>query len=726
MPNALSRETSPYLLQHADNPVAWLPWGPEAFARARAEDRPIFLSIGYSTCHWCHVMAHESFENPAVAEVLNNRFIPIKVDREERPDVDRVYMSYVQAATGHGGWPMSVWLTPDLKPFYGGTYLPPEDRGGRPGFVTVLQAIADGWARDRAKLVAEGERFLAAMQAAVPAAPSAADDIAGLTERLITVAGPAFEKCFHYLYQGCDTEHGGFTGAPKFPRASNISFLIRCAALQGPEADVSAEAIRMAAITLRQMAGGGIHDQVGGGFHRYSVDEAWFVPHFEKMLYDQAQIAVNALETWQATGDERLGWLARDVLDYALRDLADPAGGFYSAEDADSERSDGGGPGEGAFYTWSRAEIDAALVPEDAALVCEHFGVKADGNVPAERDPLREFTGRNILAVRKGGLQETARVLGLTLQAASDRLAAALERLRVVRESRPRPGRDEKILTAWNGLMISALARAAACPAESLADRREAYRDGATAAARFIRDQLWDADNAALGRSWRGARGPAPGFAEDYAYLIQGLLDLYEASFEADWLQWADQLQDRMDALFWDETAGGYFNSAAGATDVIVRLKEDYDGAEPAPSSVAALNLLRLDGLLGGEGRSDRRLKGLRTFDAFRSRWAEQPQALPQMLCGLELALDPPRHVVLAGDADAPGFRALADALHAKLGPRRSVIAAPARAWLAARAPWLANLHPRAGRATAYVCENFTCQPPVEDPADLQRQLASR
>ncbi len=340
MPNRLSHETSPYLRQHAGNPVDWHPWGPEAFARARAEDKPIFLSIGYSTCHWCHVMARESFEDPAIADLLNESFVAIKVDREERPDVDRVYMSYVQALTGRGGWPLSAWLTPELKPFYGGTYFPPEDRQGRPGFPTVLRALAAGWAGDRGKLLAEAERVVESLRgqsraeqppAAGGPAP-AADPQASLHEN----AAAAFEKCFHFFYQGFDHGHGGFGGAPKFPRASNLSFLFRCAALQGPASELGREAVNMAAYTLVKMAGGGIHDHVGGGFHRYAVDADWFVPHFEKMLYDQAQIAGNALDAWQATGDERMAWLARDILDYVLRELTDPAGGFHSAEDADS------------------------------------------------------------------------------------------------------------------------------------------------------------------------------------------------------------------------------------------------------------------------------------------------------------------------------------------------------------------------------------------------------
>ena len=720
--NHLANEKSPYLLQHAGNPVDWHPWGPAALARARDEQKPIFLSIGYSTCHWCHVMAHESFEDPAVGAQLNDDFIPIKVDREERPDLDRVYMTYVQSLTGHGGWPLSVWLTPDLKPFYGGTYFPPEDRHGRAGFPSILTAIARGWREEREKLVAEGERAVEVLRArAAPRdAPAAAD--------ALSAAGDAFGEGFGYFEQAFDAERGGFGGPPKFPRAGNLAFLFRCAAMEGVRSETGGLAVRMATRTLEQMARGGIHDQVGGGFHRYAVDEDWFVPHFEKMLYDQAQIALNALEAWQATGDERHAWLARDILDYCLRDLAHPDGGFYSAEDADSatgEWTDRGEPAhaEGAFYVWTEREL-TALLGGDAPVFCRHFGVRPEGNVPAERDPHREFTGKNILAATRP-LAETARLSGLGAQDASDRIAAALEKLRAVRARRPRPLRDEKILAAWNGLMISALARAAVVPAESLADRRDAYLTAAVQAAEFLRREQGDEARGVLFRAWLGGRGAAEGFAEDYAFVIQGAIDLYEANFDHRWLQWADRLQATMDRLFWDEAEGGYFNSAAGASDVLVRLKEDYDGAEPAPSSVAAMNLLRL-GALRDEAQPDGpgvgAVRAHRTLAAFRPQWSR----LPQMLCAFELALAPPRHVVLAGDPGAADFRALAAVCREQLGPSRALAGldgGPAQAWLAERAPWLAALVPQGGRATAYVCENYACQAPVTTPAALRQLL---
>jgi len=745
MPNALAQEKSPYLLQHADNPVAWLPWGEAAFARARAEEKPIFLSIGYSTCHWCHVMAHESFENPEIAAILNEHFIAIKVDREERPDVDKVYMTYVQAMSGHGGWPLSAWLTPELKPFYGGTYFPPEDRYGRAGFPATLLTIARGWREERAKLVAEGDRVIATLREHyVGKAPAAsADD-------LTIAGGAAFEQGLNYFHTAFDAEHGGFGGAPKFPRASNLNFLFRCAAVQGVDSEVGAEAVRLAAATVSGMARGGMHDHVGGGYHRYSVDAEWFVPHFEKMLYDQAQIALNALEARQATGDERFAWMARDILDYVRRDLTSPGGGFYTAEDADSAppeaaRSDTDQVTsnknekhvEGAFYVWTAAELREVL-GADAEIFATLYGVREEGNVEPARDPHGEFTRKNILAQTQP-LMGVAAQFGLTPEQANDRVLAALAKLRAARARRPRPLLDDKVITANNGLMISALAKAhqvleqsegRANPPDEPHPRGSPARPedspyliAAIRAAEFVQRELFDAEREILFRSWREGRGLTEGFAEDYAYLIQGLLDLYEASFELRWLQWAGQLQTAMDALFWDDTRGGYFNSRAEDAAIVLRLKEDYDGAEPAPSSVAASNLLRLAAVSHDEAL---RQRGWRTIEAFRTQWSGTPHAMPEMLCAIAAALEPPRQVVLVGERSREDFRALAAVLAERLGPRRAVLAVTDevdRRWFAAHTPWLAEMRAVDGRATAYVCEDFACQAPVTDPAALRRLL---
>jgi len=814
--NRLAREKSPYLRQHAHNPVDWFPWGEEAFAKARAEQKPIFLSVGYSTCHWCHVMAHESFENEAIAQTLNRDFVSVKVDREERPDVDRVYMTYVQAATGQGGWPMSVWLTPELKPFYGGTYFPPEDRWGRPGFVAILTALAQAWANEQEQLLAEGDRVTEALrqysggqntqrqitnhkgqtQNPDPKNRNAEPDLGGL----MAAGDEAVKECFRQLVESYDAAHGGFGGAPKFPRAAVFNFLFRTAV--GPIAEngnrnvdkreggilsgtpdlpseIASAAVKMATLTLRKMAEGGIHDHVGGGFHRYAVDDEWFVPHFEKMLYDQAQLAVSYLEARQATGDERYAWMARGALDYVLRDLAHPEGGFYSAEDADSEIPESGerkpethsagnsletlgsGPvdagrslrspvsalrsrerAEGAFYLWTKEEIGQVL-EDGAGFFCAHFEVEASGNVSGARDPHGEFRGKNILRQRRP-LADTARQFGFDIATAGDRLRADLDRLREARARRPRPHLDDKIITAWNGLMISALAKGSQVLGEAARSRSlAAVEEGdcerqrvdclaaAVRAAEFLRRELWDEVTGVLWRSYCEGRGSVPGFAEDYAYLIQGLLDLYEATFDIRWLQWAGQLQSRMDELFWDADRGGYFNSRAEDRSIIARLKENYDGAEPAPSSVAALNLLRLEVMIGshenpgssGLGHAERAAQCL---EAFRSQWATAPHGLPQMLCALKFMRWPARTIVIAGDPRAGDFRALAAVTHERLGPRHVLLAADqaeGQAWLAVRQPYLAEMKTIDGRAAAYVCENLTCQQPVADPEALRRML---
>lgn len=730
MSNALATEKSPYLLQHADNPVDWMPWGEAAFARARAEQKPIFLSIGYSTCHWCHVMAHESFENEAIAAQLNEHFISIKVDREERPDVDKIYMTYVQAATGHGGWPLSAFLTPELKPFFGGTYFPPEDRHGRHGFPTLLRAIADGWKNEREKLVAESHRVIESLrnyQAQQAGAEKSANG------SWVETVAETFEKGYQYFYESFDAQKGGFGGAPKFPRASNLNFLFRAAVVQGVDSETGREALQMVEATLQAMARGGIHDHVGGGFHRYSVDDGWFVPHFEKMLYDQAQIAVNYLDVFLATRRETYAWVARGIFDYVLRDLAHPAGAFYSAEDADSlpaaPRPDAGGHGgkiEGAFYVWTQAELEAAL-GADAAFFCAHFGVKPAGNVPRELDPQGEFTGANILK-QSQSLADSAQAWGWEPGVAGEKLVALLEKLRAFRASRPRPHLDDKIITAWNGLMISALARGAVTPADCLADQKAGLLAAAVKAAEFVRRELYDDVRGVLYRNYRDGRGVNEGFAEDYACLISGLLDLYDATLEARWLAWADRLQTTMDERFWDVEAAGYFNSQADDASIVLRLKEDYDGAEPSPNSIAAGNLLRFSALFHDEALQARAMTAL---EAFRAQWQRAPQALPEMLCAMERTIETPRQIVLAGDPKAPAWASMVSVVHARGGQHRALLAVPAGTtpddkWLLDRAPWLAAMMARPGMVMAYVCEDYSCQSPVDCPAALSALLNAR
>ncbi len=551
--NALIHEKSPYLRQHAHNPVEWMPWGEAAFEKARKDDKPIFLSIGYSTCHWCHVMAHESFEDQQVADILNREFVPIKLDREERPDVDRIYMLFVQASTGSGGWPMSVWLTPDLKPFFGGTYFPPDSRYGRPGFRELLEHLARAWKQERDRVDASSENVAEQLRAMASAAKAA-----GEPDREL------FGSAFWQFRRAFDAKWGGFGGAPKFPRPVVLNYLLRYYAAEKNE-----EALDMVAQTLPQMAAGGMHDQLGGGFHRYSVDERWFVPHFEKMLYDQAQLAVSYLEAYQITRDERFAEVARGIFTYVLRDLTDQDGGFYSAEDADSpDPENPSHSGEGAFYIWRKSEIDTLLGEQDSKLFCTRFGVERDGNV--EHDPQGEFTGRNIL-YEAAPEQETEHE---TLQRAKETLFQA-------RSKRPRPHLDRKILTSWNGLMISALAKGYIV----LDDAR--YLEAAKRAASFLLSRMYDPGSGRLLRRFCDGEAAVPAFLDDYAFLAQALLDLFEASSNAAYFVTAVDLARRGLKRFEDSQQGGFFSTLEGAGDLLLRMKDDYDGAEPSGNSVA-------------------------------------------------------------------------------------------------------------------------------------------
>jgi uncharacterized protein YyaL (SSP411 family) len=704
--NALSREKSPYLLQHAHNPVEWYPWGEEAFAKARREQKPIFLSVGYSTCHWCHVMAHECFENPAIAKLMNGHFVNVKVDREERPDVDRVYMTYVQATTGGGGWPMSVFLTPELQPFFGGTYFPPEDRYGRPGFPTVLQRLAEAWEKDRENVTTAAARAVDALREYTSTAAS-----------VTGAPGPeALAGAFDQFARTFDEELGGFGGAPKFPRPVALNFLLRYSVRAAADSRDGKLAASMALLTLRKMAAGGMHDQLGGGFHRYSVDREWHVPHFEKMLYDQAQLAASYLDAFQVTGDAQYSAVARDILDYVLRDLRDKGGGFYSAEDADSLVEHGQPEHrEGAFYVWTKAEIGKVLGEEDATLFNRVHGVEADGNSPAGSDPHGELTGKNTL-VQRLTVAEAAKELAKPEAEIARRLDDARRKLLEARSRRPRPHLDDKIITAWNGLMISAFARAA----QVLDD--PAYLTAAQASARFIRAELWK--EGSLLRSYRQGAGTVKGFCDDYAFLIAGLLDLYEADFDVAWLQWALELQVRQDELFGDE-GGGYFSVAAGDATILLRMKEDYDGAEPSPNSVAALNLLRLATLAN---RPDFRERAGKTLAAFSAQMTKSPTAVPQMLCALDASLAVPRQIVIAGAPDAPGTRALLREVHRHFLPGRTLLLADGAAgqkWLGERLEFVRGVGPVDGKPAAFVCEDFVCRLPVTDPAGLRDLLNS-
>ena len=687
--NRLSQEKSPYLLQHAHNPVDWRPWGEGAFDEAKKQNKPIFLSIGYSTCHWCHVMERESFENEAIAAILNENFICIKVDREERPDIDRIYMTYVQATTGGGGWPMSVWLTPDLKPFVGGTYFPPEDRYGRPGFPTALRRIAEAWSKDRDRIVHSSENVLEQLRNETQFTPAGGS----------VVSKDTLESGFFVFRRSFDTKRGGFGGAPKFPRPVTHNFLLRYYARTKNK-----EALDMVVATLQAMAKGGMNDQLGGGFHRYSVDANWFVPHFEKMLYDQAQLAISYLEAFQITGDSTLADSARHIFDYVLRDMLDPEGGFYSAEDADSviDPAKPEEKGEGAFYVWTQHEIETALGQPAAKYFCRHFGVEPNGNV--REDPQHEFTGKNILFQAQP--VEDGEV------AAS--IAASKATLLALRSKRVRPHLDDKVLTAWNGLMISAFAKGGAILSEPR------YTQAARRSADFILSRMYDPKTGILLRRYRQQDAAIPGFLDDYAFFAQGLLDLYEADFHLPYLLNAIRLTEKQLDLFEDKVGGGFFSTAVGDSSLVMRIKDDYDGAEPAGNSVTAYNLLRLAQMTD---RQDFRDAADRLLRAFGPRLADHPVTAPQMLAAYEFSLTKPKQFVLVGDA---GLAKLVRELNARFLPNKIVLlvnSESSRKALSAYLPVIETMTEMDGKATAYVCENYTCQLPTADPKKFAELL---
>jgi uncharacterized protein YyaL (SSP411 family) len=704
--NRLAREKSPYLLQHAHNPVEWYPWGEEAFEKARRENKPIFLSIGYSTCHWCHVMAHESFEDEATSAIMNREFVNIKVDREERPDVDRVYMTFVQATTGGGGWPMSVWLTPDLKPFVGGTYFPPEDRYGQPGFKKVLERIATAWKQDHEKIADQGSKIVDALR----------ESQSAQSESAAKIDISVFENAYRQLDRSFDPREGGFGTAPKFPRPVALNFLTRFHA-RDPKNENGKHALEIDLFTLRKMAAGGMHDHIGGGFHRYSVDRYWHVPHFEKMLYDQAQLAAAYLDAFQITQDGQYAEVASDILDYVARDMASRDGGFFSAEDADSFFEQGKPEhGEGAFYIWTEKQVDDALVNE-SAIFKFHFGVQPHGNAPEGSDPQDEFRGKNIL-IQRHTIAETAKHFKKTEEEVRQSLARTREKLLSIRNKRPRPHLDDKIISAWNGLMISAYARAA----QVLDEPR--YVEVASGAARFVRSNLYDEKSKLLFRSFRKGRGNVEGFADDYAFVIQGLIDLYEASFDAQWLKFALELQGTQDRLFLDEKNGGYFSTSGKDKNVVLRMKDDNDSAEPAASSIAALNLLRLAQLRNDKQFEERARKTIAAFAPAVNHFAS---AMPQLLVALDFSLSKPRQIVIAGKIDSEQTRALLKEVHRHFLPNKVLILADggeSQKFFGERNEAISAMSMVDGKSAAYVCENFTCKAPVSDIKALNALLS--
>ena len=679
--NRLAREKSPYLLQHARNPVDWFAWGEEAFEKARRENKPIFLSIGYSTCHWCHVMERESFENEAVAAFLNAHYVSIKVDREERPDVDKIYMTFVQATTGSGGWPMTVFLTPELKPFFGGTYFPPDNRYGRPGFLQLLQHIQQLWETRREDLVnsaTEAQEKLAEMVAANEATGSAAG------EEALRNGGLQLKRLY-------DPRNGGFGGAPKFPQPSQPQFLLRYAKRFHDN-----EAVQMVLSTCERMAAGGIHDQLGGGFARYSVDAEWLVPHFEKMLYDNAQLAQLYLDAHLLGGKDETVFanVVRDILDYVLRDMTHPEGGFYSAEDADSEGH------EGKFYCWTRAELEKLLSPEEFNVAVNYFGITEQGNFVDHSHP-KPLAGQNVLSIVEPKLSDADAAL----------LVAAKRKMLGTRSVRVRPHRDDKVLASWNGLMLGAFARAYAV----LGD--ESYLRTAERNLKFIQDKLWEKPKAgkaaghALYHRWRDGERDNVELLDGYAFMLSGVIELYEATLEPRHLDFAIALAEAMLAKFLDVENGGFWQSLA-AKDLILRVKEDYDGAEPSGNSVATLALLKLSAMTGRGEFKDAAEKTLKLFAA---RLQQVPQAVPYLLSALDFSLQEPRRAVVAGEATAGE---LLRAIHSIYQPDKVVLGNRGAV------EEFARTLPAKDGAVVYLCTGTTCQPPSSDPSEIMKLLS--
>jgi uncharacterized protein YyaL (SSP411 family) len=674
--NQLAREKSPYLLQHAHNPVNWFAWGDEAFARARAENKPIFLSIGYSTCHWCHVMERESFEDQKIGAFLNEHFVSIKVDREERPDVDKIYMTFVQATTGSGGWPMSVFLTAELKPFFGGTYFPPDNRYGRPSFLQLLQQLQQLWETRRNDLMDSAGDAHAKLEQ-MTSAHEASDAL--LTPEVLREAGLALKRMY-------DPRHGGFGGAPKFPQPSHPQFLLRYA-----KRFDDAEAIRMVLHTCERMAAGGIHDQLGGGFSRYSVDAEWLVPHFEKMLYDNAQLAQLYLDAFLVSGDARHAEVVRDILDYVLHDMTHPEGGFYSAEDADSEGH------EGKFYCWTRAELSKLLAPEEFNVAARYFGITEEGNFTDHSHP-SPLPNQNVLSVAEPNLPESDKAL----------LASAKKKMSAARSQRIRPHLDDKVLASWNGLMLGAFARAYAV----LGD--EKYRVAAEKNISFLQIKLWDAKTKTLFHRWRDGERDNVQLLEGYAFLLSGVIELYEATLAPQHLEFAIALAEAMLAKFYDAANGGFWQSAADTKDLILRVKEDYDGAEPSGNSVAIFSLLKLGVIAGRKEFTDAAEKSLRLFA---SRLQQVPQAMPFMLQALDFSMQPAKRAVVAGDTGSANFYELLRAIHSVYLPNKVVLgnSGPVEEF--------ARTLPAKEGAMVYLCSGNSCHAPTGNAAELKNLL---
>jgi uncharacterized protein YyaL (SSP411 family) len=699
--NRLIFEKSPYLLQHAANPVNWHPWGAEAFETAKRENKPVFLSVGYSTCHWCHVMEHESFEDQQVADALNAVFVPIKVDREERPDIDHVYMTFCQLMTGRGGWPLTVVLTPEGTPFFAGTYFPKHSRGGQPGVLNLIGAIDRAWKENQSEIREQAGDFAAKL----------AETMGGETAPGAQEPGlPAIQKAYQQLAGRFDPEHGGFGSQPKFPTAHNLSFLLRVWKRTGEK-----NALEMVEKSLREMRLGGVYDHVGHGFHRYSTDAEWLLPHFEKMLYDQALMVVACVETWQATGNREYADMARGVMTYVLRDMQSPEGGFYSAEDADSEGE------EGLFYLWTEAELLEALGGdrEAADLFAKAYNFEKGGNFEDEATG-HSSGGRNIPHLREP-LRLLAEDFKQTPEAFEKRLEDIRQRLFEVREKRVHPLKDDKILTDWNGLMIAAAAIA------GRALNEPAYTRAAEKAAGFVLEKLRTPEGRLLKRHRAGESG-LPAHLDDYAFMMWGLIELYEATFDARWLREAQTLGDQMLERFWDAEGGGFFMTASDSEKLIARAKEVYDGAIPSGNSVAALALAKLARLTGNHAYED---KSRAVGRAFAEQAERAPIAHPFLLQAVDFWEGPSLEIVIAGDPNASDAQAMLRALRKEFLPNKVVLFRPSgeeKPAIAELAPFVEFQTALGGKATAYVCQNQACQRPAksaEEMMDSIRKAAS-
>jgi uncharacterized protein YyaL (SSP411 family) len=703
--NRLIGEKSPYLLLHAHNPVDWYPWGEAAFAKARRENKPIFLSIGYYTCHWCHVMERESYSNPAIAALLNKWFVSVKVDREERPDVDRTYITFLEATSGGAGWPANIFLTPDLKPFFGGTYFPPEDREGRAGLRSVLPRVAELWRTRQDDIKRSASDITLQLAQFVNANPRKAG----------ALSNAVLDKTYQQIKETYDATNGGFGGAPKFARPVAMEYLLRYWWRTKDK-----QALDMTLNSLRAMARGGVHDHLGGGFHRYSTDAHWRVPHFEKMLYDQAQLAIVYTEAYQITHDHFFAEVARDIIDFTLREMHDAGGGFYSALDADSQLSeDPQKNGEGAFYVWTASEIRRVLGEPASSVFSYRYGVQNDGNVPPEQDIEGWLKGKNVL-FEQHSLAETAQHFRWSQHETDAALQRAEKALLTARAQRRRPPTDTKIVTAWNGLMISALAKA------SQVFDEPKYLQAAERTMAFLRSRAYRHASRTLAHAYRNGVMRGGDYLDDYAFLIQGLLDLYETDFDPKLLTWALQLQSTQCRWFWDDKSGGYFTTRSGDRSILFRTREAYDGVEPSPSSVAAMNLLRIWQMTDGESWKQKADKTVTTFSAILEK---QPEGVPFMASAFDYGLAKHKQVVIVGRPGRDDTRQLLRLVWERYMPNRILMLADGGEGQQELAKFLSvvsSMRMKNGKATAYVCENYVCNLPTPDATVVARLLDNR